>query len=77
MEEVFRMDLSNLLDKNSFWMSDSIHVVPRMFRLPFYHPVRISMEALSVAYVVFIPFMYLSIYWFRKDHDKNVPGGTN
>ena len=68
------MDLTNLLDENSFWTTDGIHVVRRMFRLPFYHPVRLSMEWLSIAYVVVIPAMYLAIFWFRKNHDSNVQG---
>ena len=48
----------------------------RMYRFPWYNPVRLSMEWLSLAYVVFIPFMYLAIYWFRRNHDRGVQGNS-
>ena len=48
----------------------------RLYRFPWYNPVRLSMEWLSLAYVVFIPFMYLAIYWFRRNHDRGVQGNS-
>ena len=70
-EEIFHVDLDNLLVLEtglSFWNSG------RFFSVPLYHPVRIAYYLLGLAYYLLIPVVYVSIYHFRRNHDRTLQG---
>ena len=72
-EEIFLYDLEDLLADLGIPVWD----YGRAMSLPFYHPVRLLMNVLQFSFILVVPFSYIAIYCFRKNHDRQVHGSSS
>ena len=69
-EEIFLYDLEDLLADVGIPVWD----YGRAISLPLYHPYRLVMNVVFLSFILVVPFSYIAIYWFRKNHDSQVQG---
>ena len=69
-EEIFLHDLDHLLEDVGL----PVWSYGRFISLPLYHPVRLAINVVSFSFTLVVPFAYIAIYCFRKNHDRQVQG---
>ena len=69
-EEIFRVDLDNLLEDEGI----PVWSYGRGVSQPLYHPFRFAANFVALGYIVVVPVVYVAIFRFRRDHDRQVPG---
>ena len=66
-EEMFRFDLKN-------FTQHKLSVSGSTAKLSFFHPFRLCVNILSLAFILVVPIIYYKIFKYRKRQDTNIKG---